>query len=136
MVSKASEDLPDPERPVKTTSLSRGMERVTFLRLCSRAPRMVIWSVGIRTFGYPLFSRDRKRPAGGGDQPPLEGLDPALADRGPPPGMHDAPGRSQGLAHPGRRDEAQLEVEAHRTRHAGYQGAQRAAHRGVGQRTD
>src|SRR5207253_1195183 len=87
MVSKASEDLPDPERPVKTTSLSRGMERVTFLRLCSRAPRMVIWSVGIRTFGYPLFSRDRKRSARGGDQPPLERFDPALADRCPAPGM-------------------------------------------------
>src|SRR6266851_4631196 len=49
IVSKASEDFPDPERPVKTTSLSRGMERVTFLRLCSRAPRIVIWSVGIGT---------------------------------------------------------------------------------------
>src|SRR6202035_629851 len=39
MVSKASEDLPEPERPVNTTSLSRGMVRSTFLRLCSRAPR-------------------------------------------------------------------------------------------------
>src|SRR5438105_2985950 len=36
-------------------SLSRGIERVTFLRLCSRAPRMVIWSMGIRTFDYSLF---------------------------------------------------------------------------------
>src|SRR6266545_4582112 len=42
MVSKASEDLPEPERPVNTTSLSRGISRSTFLRLCSRAPRMVI----------------------------------------------------------------------------------------------
>src|ERR1700722_9564463 len=39
MVSKASEDFPEPERPVNTTSLSRGMVRSTFLRLCSRAPR-------------------------------------------------------------------------------------------------
>src|SRR2546425_1374949 len=31
------------------------MDRVTFLRLCSRAPRIVIWSVGMRTFGYSLF---------------------------------------------------------------------------------
>src|SRR6476646_3015880 len=38
MVSKASDDLPEPERPVNTTSLSRGMARSTFLRLCSRAP--------------------------------------------------------------------------------------------------
>src|SRR6516164_6708428 len=42
MVSKASEDLPEPARPVKTTSLSRGMATSMFLRLCSRAPRMVI----------------------------------------------------------------------------------------------
>src|SRR2546423_3452951 len=53
MVSKASDDFPEPESPVKTTSLSLGMDRVTFLRLCSRAPRIVIWSVGI---GTPVHS--------------------------------------------------------------------------------
>src|SRR5262249_9958502 len=42
MVSKASEDLPEPERPVNTTSLSRGISTSMFLRLCSRAPRIVI----------------------------------------------------------------------------------------------
>src|ERR1700722_13881110 len=42
MVSKASEDLPEPDRPVNTTSRSRGMSRSTFLRLCSRAPRIEI----------------------------------------------------------------------------------------------
>src|SRR5580700_11080777 len=42
MVSKASEDLPEPDSPVNTTSLSRGISRSTFLRLCSRAPRIVI----------------------------------------------------------------------------------------------
>src|SRR5215470_4018155 len=42
MVSKASEDLPEPERPVNTTSLSRGISTSMFLRLCSRAPRMVM----------------------------------------------------------------------------------------------
>src|SRR5712691_1292957 len=52
IVSKASEDLPDPDKPVNTTSLSRGIDSVTFFRLCSRAPRIVIWSVGIRTLGY------------------------------------------------------------------------------------
>src|ERR1039457_2435675 len=36
MVSKAREDLPEPLKPVMTTSLSRGMFRVRFLRLCSR----------------------------------------------------------------------------------------------------
>src|SRR5688572_1844933 len=46
MVSKASEDLPEPDRPVITTRLSRGRSRSTFLRLCSRAPRteMYLWS--------------------------------------------------------------------------------------------
>src|SRR5262245_53118650 len=39
MVSKARLDLPDPDRPVKTTSFSRGSSTLTFLRLCSRAPR-------------------------------------------------------------------------------------------------
>ena len=28
----------EPDRPVRTTSLSRGMERSIFLRLCTRAP--------------------------------------------------------------------------------------------------
>src|SRR5437870_5833545 len=39
MVSKASEDLPDPDSPVITTRLSRGMSTSMFFRLCSRAPR-------------------------------------------------------------------------------------------------
>src|SRR4029079_5242095 len=45
MVSKASDDLPEPDNPVNTISLSRGISRSTFLRLCSRAPRtwMVLW---------------------------------------------------------------------------------------------
>src|SRR5581483_2167777 len=43
MVSKASEDLPDPERPVSTTRASRGSVSETFLRLCSRAPVTTIW---------------------------------------------------------------------------------------------
>src|ERR1035437_6885341 len=38
MVSKARELLPLPERPLKTTSWSRGISTLTFLRLCSRAP--------------------------------------------------------------------------------------------------
>src|SRR5918994_330842 len=39
MVSKASEDLPEPDSPVKTISFSRGSSRLTLRRLCSRAPR-------------------------------------------------------------------------------------------------
>src|SRR5208337_521469 len=44
MVSKASDDLPEPESPVITTSRSRGISRSMFLRLCSRAPLMIIRS--------------------------------------------------------------------------------------------
>src|SRR5690348_5746623 len=39
MVSKASDDLPEPDSPVITVRLSRGMSTSMFLRLCSRAPR-------------------------------------------------------------------------------------------------
>src|SRR4051812_31670117 len=42
MVSKASDDLPEPDRPVTTTSLSRGISTSMFLRLCSRAPLTTI----------------------------------------------------------------------------------------------
>src|SRR5512136_1177211 len=39
MVLKASELFPEPERPVMTVIRPRGISRVMFLRLCSRAPR-------------------------------------------------------------------------------------------------
>src|SRR5829696_424987 len=39
MVSKASEDLPEPETPVTTVSRPTGMENEMFLRLLTRAPR-------------------------------------------------------------------------------------------------
>src|SRR6266852_8479432 len=122
MVSKASEDFPDPDRPVKTTSLSRGMERVTFLRLCSRAPRIVIWSVGIFLISWSprlfLVSCDRKRPAGRGDEPLPGPLDSARGHGSAPPGVDYATGRTQRLAHLRGGDEAQLEVEAHCPGHA------------------
>src|SRR5438105_11701195 len=38
MVSKASEDFPEPESPVMQTSAFRGSLTVTSFRLCSRAP--------------------------------------------------------------------------------------------------
>src|SRR5690349_10454130 len=38
IVSKASDDLPDPDNPVNTMSASRGRSRSTLRRLCSRAP--------------------------------------------------------------------------------------------------
>src|SRR5690606_30328487 len=42
MVSKASEDLPEPDRPVITIRLSRGSLTSMPFRLCSRAPRTMI----------------------------------------------------------------------------------------------
>src|SRR3990172_11924440 len=48
MVSKAREDFPDPETPVMTTSFPRGISISIDLRLCSRAPRMMMASVPIR----------------------------------------------------------------------------------------
>src|SRR3990167_5018217 len=47
MVSKASDDLPEPERPVMTISLLRGSLKLILLRLCTFAPRIIISSVGI-----------------------------------------------------------------------------------------
>src|SRR5271163_4105453 len=42
-VSKASEDLPDPDSPVTTVSEFRGISRSMFFRLCCRAPRTTIF---------------------------------------------------------------------------------------------
>src|SRR2546421_12205216 len=39
-VSKASVDFPEPDKPVMTTSWSRGISTEMFLRLCSAAPRI------------------------------------------------------------------------------------------------
>src|SRR4051794_15303604 len=44
MVSKAKLDLPDPDRPVNTMSLSRGRSTLMLRRLCSRALRTMILS--------------------------------------------------------------------------------------------
>src|SRR5215471_5005915 len=73
MVSKASEDLPEPESPVNTTSRSRGISRSMFLRLCSRAPRIAItrapsadaWRRG-RPWSKRSFIRSVARSIGGG----------------------------------------------------------------------
>src|SRR5664279_5358578 len=56
MVSKASEDLPEPDSPVNTTSLSRGISTSTFLRLCSRAPRIVIARVAALCWRFALIT--------------------------------------------------------------------------------
>src|SRR5690349_8487742 len=53
MVSKASEDLPEPDRPVITIRRSRGRSRSMFLRLCVRAPRMRMVSMRAGIWGRP-----------------------------------------------------------------------------------
>src|ERR1051326_4020710 len=47
MVSKARDDLPEPESPVTTVRRSRGISTLTFFRLCWRAPRTVMRSIAI-----------------------------------------------------------------------------------------
>src|ERR1039458_2154890 len=42
MVSKASDDLPEPLRPVITVRVLRGIWTLMFFRLCWRAPRTVM----------------------------------------------------------------------------------------------
>jgi hypothetical protein len=44
MVSKASDDFPDPETPLTTVSFPWGISQEMFFRLCVRAPRMTIAS--------------------------------------------------------------------------------------------
>src|SRR5918997_668660 len=47
MVSKASDDLPDPESPVMQTRAFRGSRTSMSLRLCSRAPWTISSSVAM-----------------------------------------------------------------------------------------
>src|ERR1700755_477539 len=63
MVSKASDDLPEPESPVMTTRESRGSSTETSLRLCSRAPvtTMEFWREDIRPPG--ILRRSRTSPS-------------------------------------------------------------------------
>src|SRR5580704_15052687 len=54
MVSNARLDLPEPESPVTTIRLSRGISSEMFLRLCTRAPCTAIVVRGA-VFTAPLF---------------------------------------------------------------------------------
>ena len=49
-VSKASDDFPDPDKPVTTTSLLRGISTLMFLRLLTRAPFILILETDIILF--------------------------------------------------------------------------------------
>src|SRR6202043_70165 len=64
----ASEDLPEPESPVMTTSWSRGISRSMPLRLCSRAPRTTMRSLAMDATSYP---RHWPRQNGGPARAPL-----------------------------------------------------------------
>src|SRR5262249_41038559 len=70
IVSKASDDLPEPDTPVITTSRLRGMSQETLRRLCCRAPRIRIWSMEVdilrmrtrpnsRGHGFPCHPEER-----------------------------------------------------------------------------
>ena len=59
-VPNTSDDFPDPETPVKTTSWRFGMSTEMSLRLFSRAPRTAMTSCGL---GWPpLIGRAPGRP--------------------------------------------------------------------------
>src|SRR5437879_1308399 len=99
MVSKASDDLPDPLRPVNTTSRSLGIESVTSFRLCSRAPRMVMWSMGMSglapgRYGQCNDERSRRR----GHQPAVLAGHPAGGHAGTAARMEHCTNRLQRLA--------------------------------------
>src|SRR5712692_7990372 len=54
MVSKASDDFPDPDRPVMTTRRFRGISTSMFLRLWTRAPRTAIQSCAMNSVSFLL----------------------------------------------------------------------------------
>ena len=58
MVSKASEDLPEPLTPVTTVRALCGMSTSMDLRLWVRAPRMTMESLAIRTTRGGALSPD------------------------------------------------------------------------------
>src|ERR1700741_1606267 len=60
MVSKASDALPEPDRPVMTVSVSGGISTSIFLRLCWSAPLMEMF------FCIVAFSGARRPPLGRG----------------------------------------------------------------------
>src|ERR1700758_5670513 len=67
MVSKAREDLPEPDSPVTTVRVLRGMETSTLRRLCWRAPRTVmcvmpmevVWRCSAKSLEYGIWGQER-----------------------------------------------------------------------------
>src|SRR5258705_13767555 len=81
MVSKAREDLPEPESPVTTVRVLRGMLTSTLRRLCWRAPRTVmcvmpmevVWRCSAKALEYGIWGgegdrRGERENFGGGNQ--------------------------------------------------------------------
>src|SRR5437868_6461661 len=91
------------------------MARVTSFRLCSRAPLIVMWSIGT---GCPsaltVLARTKhdKCGGGGGHQPAVLTLHPALGHAGPAAAVQHSGNPSQALAYSPGGDEAHLQVEA------------------------
>src|SRR5579863_3387863 len=72
MVSKTSDDLPEPDIPVKMIILRLGIFKVTSLRLFSRAPRISIYSCIITPYTATRFSGSLVH----GNIAPAKGLTP------------------------------------------------------------
>src|SRR5512139_2475212 len=122
MVSKAREDLPEPESPVTTTSTSRGMSRSMDLRLCSRAPRMTMWSWAMEGIIPPRVARRNRAAAAGaasaGEPPPEQnGHQPGRqCDDGGEPSDHGEDRRSPRVQ-PRRHAHRDEDEEPERARH-------------------
>src|SRR5689334_1997479 len=99
MVSNASDDLPEPDRPVNTISWSRGSTRSTLRRLCSRAPRIRIVLLDESATG-PMVPK--RRPDRTDVRRPWSGARALQTDHvghpvGPPPGVAVGPGRARAV---------------------------------------
>jgi len=57
-VSNASDDFPDPDKPVTTTNLLRGIATSMFFRLLTLAPFMMMYSFGSKEFNslFDIYS--------------------------------------------------------------------------------
>src|SRR4029450_704076 len=94
LVSNARDDFPDPDSPVNTIRALRGRSRLTFLRLCSRAPRMTRRSVAVRVVSSWSggSATDSRFPiVGTGVTPGVPR--PFVADNARTPAAHSGPAR-------------------------------------------
>src|ERR1035441_8071382 len=92
MVSKASDDLPEPLNPVMTTNLSRGMERLKFFKLCWRAPP-IFMNFPAMTQNFAIRPSDNSTRTHPKRKPPsnMGGKVARLAHEGKPPASSPSP---------------------------------------------